>query len=77
VCHDNPADLLDLIRLGLATSGLEIQDLGHAVSGEDMMVTANPLGEAQMDQQRAEVIEADVRVRRPAEDAIQGLRPCS
>jgi len=62
VSNDDPTDLLDLIRLGLANTGLEIQDLGHAVPSENVVVAANPLSEAQMDQHGAEVVEADVCV---------------
>jgi len=62
VSNDHPTDLLDLIRLGLATKGLEIEDLRHAVPSENVMVATNPLSEAQMDQQGPEVVEPDVCV---------------
>lgn len=53
---------------------MEIEDLRHAVPGEDMVAAANAFGEAQMSELGAEIVEADVRVRSAAEDAIQGLR---
>jgi hypothetical protein len=74
MCDDGTADLLDLIHLGLTAAGLEVQDLRHAIAGEDVVVAPHTLDEAQMEQQGAKVIEAEVRVRRTAEDAIQGLR---
>jgi len=62
VCNNDPANLLDLIRLGLAATGLKVQDLRHAIPREDMVIAANTLDEAQMNQQRAEIIETDIRV---------------
>ena len=49
---NDPANLLDLIGLGLAATGLEIQDLRHAVPGVDVVIAPDTLDKSQMEQQR-------------------------
>ena len=73
VGHDDPADLLDLIRLGLTTTRLEVEDLRNAVPREDVVVAAGTLGESQVVQQDTEVVESYACVGRAAEDAISDL----
>jgi hypothetical protein len=71
VRDNEPANLLDLIGFGLATTGLEIQDFRHAIPSVDVVIAPDPLDEAQMEQSS--------RVRRSskrmfASDAIQDFR---
>jgi|HubBroStandDraft_1064217.scaffolds.fasta_scaffold849277_1 hypothetical protein len=37
----NTPDLLDLIRLALASTGLEVEDLGNSASEEDVVTSFN------------------------------------
>src|SRR5947199_4916065 len=59
---DYPAHLHDLVRFGLASPRLKVEDLRHAVARENVVATPDALDEAQMTQQTAEVLEADVVV---------------
>jgi hypothetical protein len=60
--QQDSAYLLDLIGLCLAAPRLEIQDLRHIVPGKDVVAASDPLLEAEMLQQSAQVIEIDISV---------------
>lgn len=78
MCDDGTADLLDLIHLGLTAAGLEVQDLRHAIAGEDVVVAPDTLDKAKMEQQGAKVIEAEVRILMYRGGRDPGSsRPCS
>jgi len=62
ILHHHPADLFDLIRLRLASLGLQVQDLRHAVLRENIVVASDPLRESQAPEQVPEVIEPDIRI---------------
>jgi len=55
--------LLDLICLRFAAKRLKIEDLGHALATKYMVIASNPLGEAELLQQGAQVAKSDICVR--------------
>ena len=68
VPHHYPADLFDLIRLRLTSSGLQVQDLGYAILRKYVVVAADPLREAPAPTQVPQVIEPDVRIGTTTQD---------
>src|SRR5258706_7969140 len=73
--HDS-THLLDLIGLRLAIAArLEIHDLAHARSAEDVVAALDVLAEAQPQQQAGQVREPDVLIGLPAQHAPQDLLP--
>ena len=60
---------------GAAPVALQVDQLADALSSEDMVTPADPLGEAQPQQERTELLEADVGIRAPAEDLSEDPRP--
>jgi hypothetical protein len=59
---DDATNLLDLVSLGFAASGLEIEDLGHVVAGKDVVAAADALDETEIHQQCTQILETNVRV---------------
>lgn len=55
--------LLYLIRLGKRTERLQIQDLGHIRTGEDVMTALDSFGETEMDEERLQISKTNVCVR--------------
>jgi hypothetical protein len=64
---DHRPDLPHLIRLGVPASRLNIEDLVHAIPGEDVMATSNALVEAEATQERPQLGERNRRIGSPAE----------
>jgi len=56
------ANLLDLIRLGLVSPGLEVKDFFDSVSPENVMASPNALPETQPEEKPTQPLERDVRV---------------
>jgi hypothetical protein len=73
ILEDDVADLFDLIRLGLAAAGLEIQDFFDSRAAENEVIAANSLLKAQSPQERPQVIETDIRIRIALKHAAQRL----
>jgi hypothetical protein len=63
VCGQNSSNLFHLVRLGFAAARLKIQNLSNPVSCKYMVIPANSLRKSEMRQQRAQVIEPDIRIR--------------
>ena len=59
---------------GLASAGLEIDDLRHIAARENVMISANTLLETIVVQKCAHVAEADAGVRITAENPVKRLR---
>jgi hypothetical protein len=62
VRHNDSANRFDLIGFGLAAAGLEIENLRHSDAAVDVVIAPDPFDEAQMEQQCAAVVKADIRV---------------
>ena len=71
VPRDELADLLDLIWLRHSNLGLQVDDLVHAVAGEYVVTTTNPLIEAQTAKQPHQLGETDVGIRPAAQNRPQ------
>ena len=54
VFHDKATNLFHLVRLGLCTLGLQVDDVRHAFTSEDMMIASNPFLKAEPRQQLPE-----------------------
>jgi hypothetical protein len=54
--------------------GLNVEDLDHAIASEDVVIAADTLVETQAAQQSAQIAEADVGIRIPAEHPVKRLR---
>lgn len=73
--HDHGPNLSNLVRLGVRSVTLEIELGGYARTNEHMVASAGSLLEAEISQQSAEVVEADIRVRPTMKDALQEFFP--
>jgi hypothetical protein len=63
--NQNSPYLFYLIGLRHGVSRLEIENLGDAVTRENVVTSTDSLGESQAEKKIAEFVEADVRIRRP------------
>jgi hypothetical protein len=59
---DDAANLLYLVRFGLTASGLEIEDFGHVIARENVVIAAHALDEPEMQQQRPKIVKSNVCV---------------
>ena len=60
--NENSTDLLDLIRFRQRSSRLQVENLGDAVVGENVVTSLNSFRESMADQKCAEIVESDVRI---------------
>jgi len=67
------ADLLYLIRFGLRTSWLQIENFLDLLPSEDVMVSSNPLLESKPVQQYAQRIEMDIGIGSTAKNLFEEL----
>lgn len=63
--------MFDLIWFRHGVSRLEVENLGDAVTGENVVTSFDPLGESQPGKEAAEFAEADVRIRGPLQHSQQ------
>ena len=61
--NDHFPHLLDLIRLGKRAARLEVQDLVHVRTREDMVTASYPLREAETQEESLQIGEPDVGIR--------------
>lgn len=67
--------MANLVGLGLAPARLEVEDLGDAVAGEDVVAAAAlALGEPEAAEQGAQVVELEGPVGGAAEEAVERFR---
>jgi hypothetical protein len=67
------ADLLDLIGLGLAPLGLQVEDFLDPISPEDVVTASNALAKAQVQQKPAQPRKRNVCVGRAAKNLPKNL----
>ena len=65
VSQDCLPDLAHLVRLSMASVTLDVQPLADALLPEGVMTATNPFNESQTQEERAQIVEANVRVRWP------------
>jgi len=63
--------LPNLVRLRVAPVALQVYQLAHAVSPEDVMTSTYSLIKAQVQQQLPQVVETNIRVRASAQNSPQ------
>jgi hypothetical protein len=67
------AYLFDLIRLGLPTAWLQVENFGDSFASENVVIATNSFCKSQVPEQASQVVESDVGVRIASENAIQSL----
>ena len=73
VLQDQATNLLHLVRLGITTSRLQIQDLLDSVPREDVVAASHAFREPKAPQQRAKLAERNRRVGSSPENACKEI----
>ena len=80
VLQDDIPDLSDLVRLGLGSLRLQVQNLRDAIHRENVVAPLGSLVKSQVTEQETESLRRDVRISGPAEDLGEGFGvtiPCA
>lgn len=64
-------DLLDLVRLGLGSFRLKVEDFLHAILEEDVMAASDALHKPQFLQEMPQAVEKNIRIRSTAKDLLE------
>lgn len=75
VLQDDIPDLSNLVRLGLGSLRLKVQNLRDALQRENVVAPLGSLVESQVMEQETESLKRDVRISGPAEDLSKDLFP--
>jgi hypothetical protein len=69
--NQDAANLLDLLRFRQGSSRLEIENLNHTITGENMVASSEALSESKAAEQIAQLAEPDVRIGGTAQHSDQ------
>jgi hypothetical protein len=71
VLGDEFTKLFHLIRFGLVSPGLEVEDFRYVLAVKDVMTAFDPALKGEMLHDLQKIIERDVRVRVPGKDPLE------